>query len=200
MNGRDPIRLRWPARCCVCDVALPAGRQAWWDPNEGRATCCSCLRPPGGSSSPNLLSVCSANAPFGHHFDYRAGTSARGRFDRQTGNIGSPDPGALASADPPASSVHSVPAHVLSWHLGAVGEERVGELLDGLSPAQSVALHDRRFPGSQRKNIDHLVVGSRGLLSSTPNTGPVRSILGTGFSGPNEISVSTSAIVTVRSS
>jgi hypothetical protein len=44
-----------------------------------------------------------------------------------------------------------------SWSTGAIGEERVGQLLDRLDPSRVRVLHDRRIPGT-RANIDHLVV------------------------------------------
>lgn len=49
-----------------------------------------------------------------------------------------------------------------AWATGAVGEERVGGLLDSLRSANRSVLHDRRIPGS-RANIDHIVVDSSGV-------------------------------------
>ena len=49
-----------------------------------------------------------------------------------------------------------------AWATGAVGEERVGVLLDALRSDAVSVLHDRRIPGS-RANIDHLVVDSNGI-------------------------------------
>jgi hypothetical protein len=49
-----------------------------------------------------------------------------------------------------------------AWATGAVGEERVGYLLDPLRSERVSVLHDRRIPGS-RANIDHLVVDSNGI-------------------------------------
>jgi hypothetical protein len=46
-----------------------------------------------------------------------------------------------------------------SWSTGAIGEERVGQLLDRFDPSRVRVLHDRRIPGT-RANIDHLVVTS----------------------------------------
>lgn len=49
-----------------------------------------------------------------------------------------------------------------SWAKGAAGERAVGALLDRLVPRGVVVLHDRAIPGS-RANIDHIVVGPRGV-------------------------------------
>jgi hypothetical protein len=49
-----------------------------------------------------------------------------------------------------------------AWATGAVGEERVGALLNGLRSESIRVLHDRKIPGS-RANIDHLVVTSGGV-------------------------------------
>lgn len=44
-----------------------------------------------------------------------------------------------------------------AWSTGAIGEERVGALLDQIAGPHAGVLHDRRIPNS-RANIDHLVV------------------------------------------
>jgi hypothetical protein len=49
-----------------------------------------------------------------------------------------------------------------SWRKGAQGEERLGQLLDGLQRHCYVVLHDLAVPGSSA-NIDHLVIGPTGV-------------------------------------
>lgn len=49
-----------------------------------------------------------------------------------------------------------------AWSTGAVGEQRVGEVLDRLASPTTQVLHDRRIPRS-RANIDHFVVTSGGI-------------------------------------
>ncbi len=54
-------------------------------------------------------------------------------------------------------------AHTIAvWEQGALGEQRVGALLERLRPHGAVPLHDRRIPGS-RANIDHVVVAPSGV-------------------------------------
>lgn len=48
-----------------------------------------------------------------------------------------------------------------AWKVGAEGERRVGEVLQGVRGIE--VLHDRLIPGS-RANIDHLVVGPSGVF------------------------------------
>ncbi|WP_246006212.1 nuclease-related domain-containing protein [Georgenia muralis] len=49
-----------------------------------------------------------------------------------------------------------------AWERGAVGEERLGARLDGLTSRGVVVLHDRRIPGT-RANIDHIAVTGGGI-------------------------------------
>lgn len=61
----------------------------------------------------------------------------------------------LAASDEPQSTQ--------AWLRGAVGEEKLGRRLDGLTENGAKVLHDRRIPGT-RANIDHLVVGPAGVF------------------------------------
>lgn len=49
-----------------------------------------------------------------------------------------------------------------AWSTGAVGEERVGAVLDALRSDRLAVLRDRRVPGT-RANIDHIVVCAGGV-------------------------------------
>ena len=49
-----------------------------------------------------------------------------------------------------------------AWQRGAVGEERLGQLLDSIAGDDVAVLHDRRIPRS-RANIDHLAVTTAGV-------------------------------------
>jgi len=53
-------------------------------------------------------------------------------------------------------------ASTASWYRGALGEERLGAMLDGPASGRLAALHDRGVPGS-RANIDHIVVAPGGV-------------------------------------
>lgn len=53
-------------------------------------------------------------------------------------------------------------ASTASWYRGALGEERLGAMLDGLASDRLAVLHDRGVPRS-RANIDHIVVAPGGV-------------------------------------
>jgi Nuclease-related domain len=53
------------------------------------------------------------------------------------------------------------PSSTQAWATGAVGEERLGRILDGLEDV--AVLHDRRIPG-RRSNIDHIVFAPPGIF------------------------------------
>lgn len=92
----------------------------------------------------------------------KAGGSAQHEYDRRVARRerrirqGHPILGGviLTLSDEPQSTT--------AWAHGAAGERRVGELLDGLSDAGVVALHDRRIPGT-KANVDHLAVTASGV-------------------------------------
>ncbi|MGH2850050.1 MAG: nuclease-related domain-containing protein [Solirubrobacteraceae bacterium] len=48
------------------------------------------------------------------------------------------------------------------WHRGAVGEEQVGKIIDGLREQGWLAIHDAH---TGRGNIDHILVGPAGLFT-----------------------------------
>ena len=51
-----------------------------------------------------------------------------------------------------------------AWAKGAEGEARVGQVLDELSSKGWLALHDVHWPGRQRANLDHILVGPGGIV------------------------------------
>lgn len=51
-----------------------------------------------------------------------------------------------------------------SFGVGADGEAMTGEVLDGMRAEGWVVLHDIRWPGRQRANIDHVAIGPGGIL------------------------------------
>ena len=50
------------------------------------------------------------------------------------------------------------------WDRGHVGEQTVGAQLEALRPFGFDVLHDVRWPGRRRANIDHVAVGPPGIL------------------------------------
>jgi hypothetical protein len=61
------------------------------------------------------------------------------------------------------AAVVGEPQSTRAWEVGALGEERVGAVLEGASARGVLALHDRRIPG-RRSNIDHIAIGPAGVF------------------------------------
>ena len=55
------------------------------------------------------------------------------------------------------------PQSTRAWERGAIGEERVGAVLEKAHSRGVLALHDRRIPRS-RANIDHIAIGPAGVF------------------------------------
>ncbi len=70
--------------------------------------------------------------------------------------------GRLGSVVAAITVENSEKASTRVWKQGAVGEQKVAQVLDGLVGAELIVLHDRKLPKS-RANIDHLVVTPSGV-------------------------------------
>ncbi len=70
--------------------------------------------------------------------------------------------GRIGSAIAAVTVDDSVKASTHVWKQGAIGEQKVAQVLDGLAGAELIALHDRKLPKS-RANFDHLVVTPSGV-------------------------------------
>jgi hypothetical protein len=51
-----------------------------------------------------------------------------------------------------------------AWEAGAAGERATGAVLAGLDPSLWSVLHDVRWPGRSRANIDHIAIGPGGVF------------------------------------
>ncbi len=51
-----------------------------------------------------------------------------------------------------------------AWEAGAVGEKATGQVLSHLDSSVWTTWHDVRWPGRQRANIDHVVIGPSGVF------------------------------------
>jgi hypothetical protein len=63
----------------------------------------------------------------------------------------------------PVAKLVARPQHIAAWRTGAVGEQQVGRMLDGLRGEGIYSVHDRRVPG-RRTNIDHIAVCPAGVF------------------------------------
>jgi len=137
------LRLRYPASCVGCGIALSKGAEAVWDPSTKTVTCLACIP----------ASQVDAGAP-GASAAAAGVRRADRRFDearRKYGDHAAEVAREMANRDAAAS-----------WGKGSDGESRLAgyiarEIGDGV-----IALHDRLIPGT-RSNIDHIFVSPTGV-------------------------------------
>lgn len=139
------IKIRYGGTCSVCDQALAARTQAWWDGATKTLRCENCGDPPRSRVDAGIAGQ-SAQRKHDRLHDRRE-TAVRERFPRIGGLL-------LALSEDPQST--------RAWAAGALGERKVGEGLDSLAESGVVALHDRRIPGS-KANIDHIAIAPSGV-------------------------------------
>ena len=143
-SGLRKLRLRYPARCCICRCELKRGNDAWWD---SETTCLVC----GGGAALAAELTGTAGASGRQKYERlhaRREQKVRNKWGRRVGGL------VLALSDDPQSTQ--------AWRTGSVGEQRLARFFERELPKSVLALHDRRIPGS-RANIDHFVVAPSGV-------------------------------------
>lgn len=137
-------RVKYDGACARCGVLLHAGDVAVYDRPTRTIHCVSCST---GSEPAPAVDFGVAGRSARHEHDRRAAkreTVVKERWGERIGGL------VLAVTDEPQST--------RAWAIGARGEERLAEALDGLH-----ALHDRRVPGT-KGNLDHVVVAPAGVF------------------------------------
>lgn len=165
------IALKRDDTCVECDTELPAGSKAEWDSDQRTVTCLTCVdarpAPPTGTAAapPAPVPPPPINEPEPPPIDVGVpGASARKEHQRRqakhekrieekwgTGRLGKI---AKALSDDPQTT--------RAWKEGAVGEERVAQILQERLGESAVLLHDRKAPGT-RGNIDHIAIAASGV-------------------------------------
>jgi hypothetical protein len=161
------IRVRYPNDCIVCGKHLTAGTTALWDKDASTLRCviCELVAPVLPLDLParedRLADGTEPLIALG-----TAGTSAQRMADRQHEKFLAENQairerhrivGGLIAA------WREEPQSNRAWARGAAGERGVGRWLDKISRPDVIVLHDHRIPKS-RSNIDHIVVGPRGVF------------------------------------
>jgi Nuclease-related domain len=142
------LRLRYPATCSVCGIALSAGAEAFWDPDTQRVTCLAC----GCGADVDALArgVAGASAAArAEELEDRAIREARTRRGDHAAVVA-----AKVAQDDPS---------IRSWEKGAMGESRLAAWVEREVGSHVIALHDRIIPGARKANIDHLFVAPTGV-------------------------------------
>ena len=157
------MRLRYAGTCAVCGTAIAARTTAVYSATTRSVRCVTCEvttstndavvapEPPEPASTPEVLEPGVAGASARRIYEQRKAKREKGireAHPRIGGLI-------LALSDDPQST--------RAWSGGALGEEKLGALLDKVASPTIRVLHDRRIPKS-RSNIDHLVVCPSGVL------------------------------------
>lgn len=141
------LKLRYGGVCCICRVDLPRATEARWDPQAHTVTCLGCI---GGK---------------GHVEGGTAGGSAAKEAARRRAKKAEAD-ARLKREHPVLGRLRLIlvpePDPGREWEVGAIGEQKLGAMLESLADQGVVALHDRRLPGSSA-NIDHLAITANGI-------------------------------------
>lgn len=181
------MKLRWAGTCASCDTALAARTTAYWDSSAKTATCLNCqpvsssVEVVGEPLDPEPLARGTAGASARREYQKRSARETarkQQRVDedakwRERAKTEHPIIGRLASALTPKPTITPESHMTRNWDVGAVGEERVGAMLE-LCP-DLVVIHDRKVPNS-KANIDHVVVAPAGIFIVDPKryTGEVQ--------------------------
>ncbi len=157
------MRLRYAGTCAVCGTALPARTTAVYSPATRSVRCVTCgvttppddvvdaYEPTEPEVAAEVLQPGVAGASARRIYEQRKAKREKGIRDAH------PRIGGLIMA------LSDDPQNTRAWNGGALGEEKLGALLDKVAAPIIRVLHDRRIPRS-RANIDHLVVCRSGVL------------------------------------
>lgn len=137
-------RVKYDGVCSRCGVALLAGEVAVYERASRTIRCVSCPTTPG--PTPEIdPGVAGRSARKEHERRVaKRETAVKERWGDRIGGF------VLAVTDEPQAT--------RAWAIGARGEEKLAEALDGFR-----SLHDRRVPGTSG-NLDHVVVAPAGVF------------------------------------
>lgn len=180
------LTLRYAGSCRGRRRSLPAGEAALYYPASKLVECVDCASSVGRDGplpgigaaelpSPELrgLACPTAFTPPGDRTaepvasveiaSGSAGASAQREFKRRVSRRDNRVRAAHPRLGGLILALTDEPQSTRAWERGAVGEDKLGRVLDGLSARSARVLHDRRIPGT-RANIDHLVIGPGGVF------------------------------------
>ena len=138
------LRLRYPAVCESCGIALSRGADAMWNRERKTVTCLACA--PGGVLPDAGVAGASAAAE-GMRLKTKRVETVRRRFGDHAAHVVDE----LADRDLAAS-----------WSKGSGGESRLAAFVAREVGDAVIPLHDRLIPGT-RGNIDHLFIAATGV-------------------------------------
>lgn len=167
------MRLRYAGVCRTCATDLPARVEAIYERGTRTVRCLPCaqgrtdrvvdLADVESSGVDGPAAVLPAPVPLSGV----AGASARREHERRRARDEERTREKWGRWGGIAVALSGERSSTASWARGAVGEERVGSMLDQLAGPGLAVLHDRGIPGS-RANIDHLVVTREAVFVIDP--------------------------------
>jgi hypothetical protein len=165
-------RLRFPAKCVECAIALSQGAEAFWNSTTKAVMCLACK--PGATIEGGPPGA-SAAAEGARRVDLRV-EQVRRRYG---------DHAAVVAEQLTAKQADA------TWGKGSAGESRLAAWIAKEVGDHVIALHDRLIPGT-RGNIDHLFVAPSGVwvVDAKAYKGKVvRKQVGPFWRGDNEVFV-----------
>ncbi len=178
------MKLRYAGVCSRCGAAIEAGVVADYDRTSKTVSCVDCaVSPPLTAPAPSMptppanplvptdnrpsspAGAAQSSAPRHAQLevvDGVAGGSAQHEFQRRHDRRQERVQTAHPRIGKVLLAVFDDPQSTTAWSTGAVGEERLGDMLAGVAGQSLRVLHDRRIPRTTA-NIDHLVVCPTGV-------------------------------------
>jgi hypothetical protein len=138
------LRLRYPAVCATCGLALSKGSEAFWNRATRQAACMACAPVPG---EPVAGTAGASAAAEGERRRDKRVEDVRRRYGDHAAAVAQEMAGRDADA---------------TWGKGSAGESRLAAYVTKEVGAAVIPLHDRLIPGT-RGNIDHIFVASSGI-------------------------------------
>lgn len=159
------LKLRRNDRCVKCGEDLCIGTEAYWLADTRVVECVPCHSRTATQAAPADAAGGSARAEYERRSERELERKSRAVIDdkerRRQRVEKRPLLGKIANALTPEVTITPESQATKAWAIGAAGEERVAEVLVGVSGIE--VLHDRRVPGG-KANIDHIVVGPAGVF------------------------------------
>jgi hypothetical protein len=137
--------------CGRCGTVLRAGSLGLWDRRGKYMTCIECpVEAATPLPDPPVIDAGVAGRSARNKHERLAAmreTKLKARWGDRAGGL--------------LTKLTDEPQSTRAWATGAIGEEKLGAILDGLDGV--LALHDRRIPG-KRSNIDHIAFAPAGIF------------------------------------
>ena len=160
------MKLRYAGTCVRCGAELAAGELADYSRDTKTVACVSCgprrvLDGTGEASAAPRRAV--TPPPQLEAVDGTAGGSAKQEYERRHDARQERVQAAHPRIGKFLLAVFDDPQSITAWATGAIGEDRLGDMLSGVAGPSLRVLHDRRIPGT-KANLDHLVICPSGVF------------------------------------